>query len=291
MTATRGSVLLPLSAMAAAMISVQFGAAWAKRLFPAVGAEGATALRVSIAAAMLLVMVRPWRRRPARGAWPALIGLGVALGTMNLLFYMALATIPLGVAVGLEFSGPLAVAVLSSRRWIDFMWIALALAGLVMLLPLRGVAQGLDPAGVTLALGAGVCWGLYILLGKAAGGIGGAQTAALATTVAALVVAPVGLAHAGAGLFDARLLPAACLVALFSSAIPYTLEMFALARMPTRVFGTLMSAEPAVAALMGLVLLHERLTLQQGVSIGAIIAASLGVTATMRRDRLVAADL
>lgn len=274
--------LLPLLAMAVAMVSVQFGAAFAKRLFPLVGAEGATALRVTLAAVMLAAILRPWRSWPPRDAWPGLAGFGVALGAMNLLFYLALRTVPLGIAVGLEFTGPLAVAMVSSRRWIDFLWIGLAVAGLAVLLPLRGAAQALDPIGVILALGAGVCWGLYIVLGKQAGAHGAAQATGLGTIIAAIVVAPVGLAHAGGALFAPEIFLTACLVALFSSVVPYSLEMFALTRIPTRVFGTLMSAEPAVAALMGFVWLDEQLTPQQVLAIGAIILASVGTTITMR---------
>jgi inner membrane transporter RhtA len=270
--------------MGVAMVSVQFGAAFAKRLFPVVGAEGATAMRVSLAAVMLVALMRPWRRWPTKRAWPVLLAFGVALGAMNLCFYAALQTIPLGIAVGLEFIGPLAVAMLASRRGIDFLWIALAAAGLAVLLPLGHSAEGLDPRGVALALGAGVFWGLYIVLGKKAGAGGGGEATAVGMVVAAIVVAPIGLARADMALFTPSILLTGAVVALFSSAAPYSLEMFAMRHMPTRVFGTLMSAEPAIATLMGLALLGERLTLRQGLAIGAIILASVGATVTMRGD-------
>jgi inner membrane transporter RhtA len=277
------SSLPALAGLAVAMVSVQVGASLAKGLFPAVGAQGATALRVTIAALILVAAFRPWRKLPPRKTWPVLGGYGLALGLMNLSFYTALQTIPLGVAVALEFTGPLAVAVLSSRRWIDFLWIALAVAGLAILLPIWRQAHPVNPLGVGFALGAGVCWALYIVFGNRAGAAHGPGATAIGMVIAALVVAPVGAAQAGSALLSPALLPVALGVALLSSVLPYTFEMFALTRIPIRVFGTLMSVEPAIAACMGWLILHERLTTPQWAAIGAIMAASIGATLTMGR--------
>jgi inner membrane transporter RhtA len=263
-----------------AMFCFQGGAAMAKGLFPAIGAEGAAALRVGLSALILVAIGRPWRVHLHRGNWRALVVYGASLGLMNLQFYMALRTIPLGVAMALEFTGPLVVALLTSRRWVDFAWIALAATGLAFLLPLTHAAPHLDVGGAALALGAGVCWGLYIVFGQKAGAAHGGYTTMLGSVVAALVVLPFGIAHAGAALFQPRLLPFGLAVAALSSALPYSLEMLALRRLPTRVFGTLMSLEPASAALMGFVLLHERLAPIQWPAIGAVMLASAGMALT-----------
>lgn len=263
-----------------AMFCFQGGAALAKGLFPAIGAEGAATLRVGLSALILVAIGRPWRTHIHRGNWRALAVYGASLGLMNLQFYMALRTIPLGVAIALEFCGPLTVALLSSRRMLDFAWIALAAAGLAFLLPLTHAAPSLDQGGAALALGAGACWGLYIVFGQKAGAVHGGDTTMLGSVVAALVVMPFGIARAGTALLQPRLLPFALAIAAISSALPYSLEMVALRRLPTRVFGTLMSLEPAVAALMGIVFLRERLTLIQWLAIGAVMLASAGMALT-----------
>ena len=274
----RSPPLPALAALAGSMVSVQIGASLGKGLFPAVGAQGATGLRVMIAAIILAAVLRPWRRLPERGAWPALAAYGVALGVMNLLFYSALQSIPLGVTVALEFTGPLCVALLSSRRVLDFVWIGLAVVGLLVLLPLWHQAHPLKPIGIAFALGAGLCWGIYIIVGQKAGAAHGAQATAIGMIIAACIAFPVGVLHAGTGLFAPALALPALEVAVLSSVLPYTLEMFALPRIPVRVFGTLMSVEPAVAALMGLVLLHETLSWRQCAAIGAIMIAALGTS-------------
>ena len=273
----RTSNLPAYMAMASAMVSVQIGASLGKQLFPAVGAEGATALRVMIGAIILIAILRPWRSRPERSSWPALVVYGATLGVMNLLFYSALQTIPLGVAVALEFTGPLGVALMASRRILDFVWIAIATAGLLTLLPLWHQPHPLQPLGIAFALGAGLCWAIYIVAGKKAGSSHGAQSTAIGMAIAAAITFPIGLLHAGASLFAPSLATTALGVAVLSSVLPYSLEMFALPRIPVRVFGTLMSVEPAIAALMGRVLLHETLSWRQTFAIGAIMIAALGV--------------
>jgi inner membrane transporter RhtA len=275
------------------MVSGQCGAALVKELFPLVGVAGATALRLTLASLMLAIVWRPWRLVPTARAMRSILIYGAAMGLMNFLFYSALERIPLGIAVALEFTGPLAVAIAASHRAVDFLWIVLAAAGILALLPHGmgppgmgppgvgppGFARGLPPAGIACALGAGVCWALYIVFGQRAGSAHGGATAALGTLVGAALTLPVGVAHAGAALFSPALLPTACVVAFLSSALPYSLEMYALMRLPARTFGVLMSAQPALGALSGLCFLGERLTVIQWAAIGGIMIASGGSAA------------
>ncbi|MBV4530862.1 threonine/homoserine exporter RhtA [Pseudomonas sp. SWRI107] len=286
------STLFPIALLLIAMASIQSGASLAKGMFPIVGAQGTTALRLIFASVLMLLILRPWRARLDASTLRNVIIYGMALGGMNFLFYMSLRSVPLGVAVALEFTGPLTVALLASRRALDFVWIALAVAGLLLLIPVGQTDTGLDLVGALYALGAGVCWALYILYGQRAGAENGIQTAALGVVIAALFVAPIGIVHAGAALLSPALLPVALAVAILSTALPYSLEMVALTRMPARTFGTLMSIEPAFGALSGLLFLGEKLTLWQWLAILAIICASVGATLSMKRDAVppVAAD-
>ena len=276
------SALFPIGLLLIAMASIQSGASLAKSMFPIVGAQGTTALRLIFASVIMLVLLRPWRATLTAKSLRTVIIYGMALGGMNFLFYMSLRTVPLGIAVALEFTGPLAVAIYASRRAVDFLWIALAIAGLLLLLPAGQSGQALDPLGAAYALGAGVCWALYILFGQKAGADNGVQTAALGVMIAALFIAPIGIVHAGSALLTPSLIPIAIGVAILSTALPYTLEMIALTRMPTRTFGTLMSIEPAFGALSGLLFLHEVLSFTQWMAILCIIMASVGATMTMR---------
>jgi len=280
----RFAQILPFAAIGLSILSVQVGASFAKSLFPVVGAQGTTTLRQVISALILLALFRPWRKPPPRATWPALLGLGVVLGTMNLVFYMSLARIPLGIAVAVEFTGPLAVATLTSRHWIDLLWVGMVVLGLLALLPVGDASHALDMTGLALALGAGVCWGLYIILGRRASTAGTTQATAIAMTIAALTVLPVGAASALPTLHQPAVFLDAVVIAILSSAIPYTCEMFALGRIPVRVFGILMSLEPVVAALAGFVFLHEALTIRQILAIAAIVAASLGTALTMQNQ-------
>lgn len=273
---TAGAVAL----VVVAMTSVQAGAAIAKKLFPVVGSTGATALRLLIAAVILAAVLRPWRVRMGAAAWRSVLVYGIALAGLNGLFYAALRTVPLGIATALEFTGPLLVAVLASRRPLDFAWIGLAVGGLLLLLPLGATRAALDPVGVAYALGAGVCWALYIVFGQKAGADHGVQVTALGVAIAAVCVLPFGIAEAGTALLDPALLPLAVGVAVLATALPYSLEMIGLSRLPQKTFGTLMSLEPAIGALSGLVLLNEHLVPVQWLAIGAIIAASAGTAAT-----------
>ncbi|QVM89684.1 threonine/homoserine exporter RhtA [Pseudomonas entomophila] len=278
------ATLFPIGLLLIAMASIQSGASLAKSMFPIVGAQGTTALRLIFASIIMLLLLRPWRARLDTSTLRSVIIYGMALGGMNFLFYMSLRTVPLGIAVALEFTGPLTVALLASRRALDFVWIALAVIGLLLLIPVGQAGGGLDPVGTAYALGAGVCWALYILYGQRAGAENGIQTAALGVVIAALFVAPIGIVHAGSALLTPALLPVALGVAILSTALPYSLEMVALTRMPARTFGTLMSIEPAFGALSGLLFLGEQLTLWQWLAILAIITASVGATLSMKRE-------
>ena len=285
-------LLFPLGLLIIAMISIQSGASLAKSLFPVVGAQGTTALRLIFASLILLLVLRPWRARLTAKSLRTVMLYGISLGSMNMLFYMSLQTVPLGIAVALEFTGPLAVALWASRKAIDFLWVALAVIGLLLLIPIGESSASIDLVGAGYALGAGICWAAYILFGQKAGADNGIQTAALGVTIAALFIAPIGVVHAGASLLDVSLIPAALGVAVLSTALPYSLEMVALTRMSARTFGTLASLEPVFAALSGLIFLHEDLSLTQWLAIGAIIVASIGATlgSTPTKPQLVPAD-
>ena len=272
-------------AVAALLVSIfcfQIGASMAKQLFPKIGAEGTVALRVGLSAVMMLLIGRPWRANFKGANWKALLVYGGALGLMNFMFYKALTTIPLGIAVALEFSGPLGVALIHSRRAADFLWVALAVIGLAILLPIHPGAAPLNWTGVALALGAGVGWALYIVFGQKAGESLGQYATCLGIAVGACLIFPVGLVHAGMRLFSPDVLPLGLAVAVMSSALPYSLEMFALTRVPTQAFGTLMSLEPAAGALMGLLLLGEHLSFLQWTAIFIVILASMGTALTVQ---------
>jgi inner membrane transporter RhtA len=267
------------------IVSAQLGAAIAKNLFDALGPGGTVFLRIAFATLVLLVLVRPKLGGHGSNAYLVAGLFGLALALMNLSLYLAIDRIPLGVAVTLEFVGPLGVAVAGSRRALDVLWVVLAAAGILLLAPL-GTFGGmdLDPVGVTFALLAGCFWAAYILLSARTGSaFPGGTGLVIALCVGTVVLAPVGIAGAGSALLDPKLLLAGFGVAMLSSAIPFFLDLEALRKIPTRIFGVLMSLEPAVAALAGLVVLGERLGIRAVVAIVFVTVASAGASLFSRQ--------
>jgi inner membrane transporter RhtA len=258
--------------------SIQFGAALAATMFDDLGPGGTSLLRLAFAALVLMVLWRPRVRGRTPRALRLVVVFGLTLGAMNLFFYEALERIPLGVAVTMEFAGPLGVAVATSRRRLDLFWAGLAALGIVLLSnPFGG--EGLDPVGVVLILAAAACWAAYILIAQRATHVfDGSEGLALAMVVAALVPVIPGLAEAGSTLLQPDLLALGFGVALLSSVVPYSLETEALRRMPANVFGVLMSLEPAVAALAGFLVLSQALGARELVAIALVVAASVGVS-------------
>ena len=286
--ADRESQAVPVLLVLGGIVSVQFGAALAKGLFGALGPAGTVLVRVATAAVVLVAAARhPLRHVPARSRG-LVAAFGLVLAAMNLAFYLSLERIPLGVAVTIEFVGPLAVAVAGSRRPRDLLWAVLAAAGVLLLTGGgRALLSGqLDPRGVLFAALAGTCWAGYILLNQRVGAaVPGVHGLAVAMVVGAVALLPLGVASAGTQLLDPSLLAAGAAVGLLSSAVPYTLELAALRRLATSTFGVLMSLEPAVAALAGLVLLGEHLTPAQAVAVLLVCVASAGATWTAAGER------
>lgn len=277
-------VWLPILVILIAMCSIQSGAALAKSLFPVVGAPAVTALRLALGTLILVCVFKPWRLHFTHEQRLPLLFYGLSLGAMNFLFYLSIQRIPLGVAVALEFTGPLAVALFGSRRPIDFVWVLLAVLGLWFLLPLGQSIAHVDLTGAALALGAGACWAVYIITGQRAGEEHGPATVAMGSVIAALVFVPIGAYQAGEALWQWSILLPGIGIAVLSTALPYSLEMIALTRMPTRTFGTLMSMEPAMAAVSGMIFLGETLTGTQTLALFAIMVASMGSALTLKGD-------
>lgn len=277
---SRFAVVTPYLCLAGAMVSLSVGTSFAKALFPLVGAQGTSAYRVGFSALVLCLVWRPWRMPMTRKDLIAVVTYGAVMGAMNLCFYMALRTIPMGVAIAIEFTGPLSLALVHARRPIHLAWIALAAAGLTLLLPLGDASLNLDPVGVAYAATAAVFWALYIVAGQRTGHLHGGRSVALGMATAAAVVAPFGVAAAGTALLNPYALGLGLVVAVVSSAIPYSLEMAAMRAISRRSFGVMLSLEPAVGALAGLVVLGEHLVARQWLAIALVVAASVGTVAT-----------
>ncbi|HZU62898.1 MAG TPA: DMT family transporter [Novosphingobium sp.] len=266
--------LLPYAALAGSVLSVCLGTSFAKQLFPLIGAPATVAYRVGFSALVLMLVFRPWRLSLRRAEGLAVLRYGAAIGLMNFCFYMALRSIPLGLALAIEFLGPLSVSLIHARRPAHFAAVGLAVAGLSLLLPRPQGGPALDPVGVGFALAAAVFWGSYILFGKRTGQLPAGAAVALGMGTAACLVVPVGVATAGAAMFSLPLAAMGLVAAVLSSAVPYSLEMVALKRLPARHFGVLMSVEPAVGALAGALLLGEHLAGLQWLAVGLVVAAS-----------------
>ncbi len=286
MKRSRRMALSPVVSILLAVFSVQGGATIAKGLFPLIGAAGTTAVRIGLSAIILLAVFRPPVHRFTAAQWRAVVPYGVSIGVMNLIFYQALVRIPLGLAVTLEFVGPLGLAIVSSRRALDGVWVALAAIGIALIAPWQA-GSNIDPFGVAIALATGGCWAAYIVLGgRLSKLLTGGVAVATGMSIATLTVLPFALAGGRLGSFGPRLYVAGVGLAVLSSALPFTLEMHALGALPGRTFSILMSLEPAVAALCGLVLLGEHLTTSQWLAVGLVIAASVGATVTARTGEI-----
>ncbi|MFK4145869.1 EamA family transporter [Streptomyces sp. NPDC004065] len=269
----------PVGLVLAGGISVQFGGALAVTLMPRAGALGVVSLRLLVAAIVLLLVCRPRLRGHSRTDWGTVVAFGVAMAAMNGTFYQAVARIPLGPAVTLEVLGPLALSVLASRRAINVVWAALALAGVFLLG--GGGFSGLDPAGVAFALGAGAMWAAYIVFSARTGRrFPQADGLALAMAVGAVLFLPLGVAESGTRLADPVTFGLGAAVAMLSSVLPYTLELLALRKLPASTFAVLMSLEPALAATAGFLVLGQSLTAFQALAIALVIAASMGAVRT-----------
>ncbi|NRH34797.1 EamA family transporter [Rhodococcus sp. MS13] len=280
-----GSQLLPVGAVLTSILSLQFGAAFATTLFSQIGPAGATTLRLTIAAIILGVIVRPrwsrWSNRQRKG----IFALGIALAVMNGAFYLALDTVPIGTAVTIEFLGPLTLAAVLSRRWADGAWVLLAFGG-VLLLGLRDHGEsGLDPIGVMFALIAATAWAGYIVAGShLAATLPSADGLAGASIVAAVLTLPFGVVTGGSQLLDPKMLAAGAAVAILSSVIPYSLEMWALRSLAKKVFAVLIALEPAAAALAGVLVIGQTLDAFTLVAIGLVVTAGVGTVVMNRKS-------
>lgn len=272
-------IIAPVLAVVAAMACFQVGAAFAKGLFPAVGPWGAATLRMLLGALILLALTRPWRNwpKPTPSLWP-LLGLGLATAGTIGMFYQSIDRLPLGVAIAIQFLGPLSIALFGSRRPIDLIWAGLAATGVWLLVDIGGFTHPLDPIGLAWAIGAGAAWAAYILCGRVASQAFGRSTAAMSFGLAALLVLPAGVHQAGMNLISTDLIPLAMLVAILSTAIPGVLELYAMGHMPARTFAVFMSLEPAFGVLSGLVILGERLALAQVLGVIIVMVAAAGAT-------------
>lgn len=269
-----------------AAVSVQSGSALATTVLDALGAAGMLSMRLGFGAVILFVVLRAWRSVPPRGSWPLVVAFGLVLGAMNLLFYLSIARIPLGVAVALELIGPLAVAAASSRRARDLAWTGLAVAGVAVLLGPRvlealGVggasSDHLDLAGVVLALAAGACWGGYVVLGTRLSAVtGGATGLAWAMLCASVLAVPLGITTAGTALLQPHLLLVGLTVAVLSAALPYALEMYAMRAVGAGTFGVMMATEPVIATAAGFVIAAQVLTWPSLAGMALVVVAVLG---------------
>lgn len=283
---TQNYATLAALAVVATQFSNAWGAAWSKSLFAAIGPEGVIALRVGFSAILLCVVTRAWRLRVRRNQIGNVVAYGIALGLMNSIAYQAYARIPIGIGMAIEVTGPLAVVIFNSRRPADLAWVACTIAGLVLLL-FKGVDKvaAVDPVGIAFAFGSAACWASYIVYGKRVSALGGGSIAAAGLAVAFVFVVPFGLVTTGTRLFHEQWLVAGLVIAILCSAIPFFLQIHAMRQLPSRVYGLLASAVPAVGAIMAYVVLGEALDLQQCLGILLVIVAGAGATLSLSRQR------
>lgn len=282
--------MVPFLMVLGSILSLSIGTSLAKTfLFPLEGATGTTALRTGFSAILLFILWRPWCAQFTLSDLRYIALYGVTLGIMNLCFYLSLQTIPFGLAVAIEFIGPLSVTLIFSRRPIDFIWIAFAVTGILLILPLGNNHSCLDATGVLFALCAAFCWALYIIFGKKLSHLHSGHTVAIGLIFASLVTFPVGIIDAGNIMAHPYLMLMGLLIALFSSSLPMSLEMAALKRLPHKTFGILVSMEPAIVAIIAFIMLAEHLTFTQVIAIAFSITAGMGsaMTAGGKMDTLV----
>lgn len=274
--------LPPVPAVLLAIISVQCGAAIAKTLFPAIGAAGTASMRIGVSAVILLLTYRPNLKAITAEQWKIVIPYGMALGAMNLIFYLAIERIHIGLAVTLEFIGPLLVAIIGSKRLIDYCWVLLAALGIVLIAPWTN--DRLDILGVIFALLAGALWAAYIVLGgKISKIMNGGQAVSTGMLFAAILILPFGFFENGLTNLTPKLFGMGVALALLSSAIPFTLEMKALGQLPPRTFSILMSLEPAAASVCAFIFLQENLSLYEVLAVICVVIASAGSTLTAKK--------
>lgn len=281
----RKLTLPPLPAVVGSILSVQIGAAVAKGMFPVLGAAGTTTIRIGLSALILIAVNRPKFRKLSKIQWNAVISYGICLGIMNGIYYLALSRIPLGIAVTLEFIGPLILAVIGSKRKIEFLWVLLAAAGIALITPWNG--KGIDLFGAAMALLAGLFWAGYIVLGQRTTAVlEGPQAVTIGMIFATLVILPFGIGGGGLANFTTAMILPGLALALFSSAIPFSLEIYALKHIPAKTFSILMSLEPAVAAICGVIFLKEFLSFSQWMAVALVVIASTGATLTKGKENI-----
>lgn len=283
---TRNYAALAALAVVATQFSNAWGAAWSKSLFAAIGPEGVIALRVGFSAILLGIVTRAWRLRVKRNQIGNVVAYGIALGLMNSIAYQAYARIPIGIGMAIEVTGPLAVVIFNSRRPADLAWVACTIAGVALLL-FKGFGDvaAVDPLGIAFAFGSAACWASYIVYGKRVSMLGGGSIAAAGLAIAFVFVVPFGLATTGAKLLHQEWLMAGLVIAILCSAIPFFLQIHAMRQLPSRVYGLLASAVPAVGAIMAYIVLGEALDLQQCIGILLVIVAGAGATLSLSKGR------
>ncbi|WP_353163654.1 EamA family transporter [Acinetobacter guillouiae] len=269
-----------------AMISMQSSGALAKTLFDQFPVLTISAMRLLLGSLILAVIFKIWQVNFKQVKWSSIISYGIALAGMNALFYLSIHRIPLGIAVAFEFIGPLSVALFHARQKFDFIWVGLAVLGLILLFPFDQAKQSLDPIGIAFALAAGACWALYIIAGQRPSGVSGNHTVCLGMFVGMLCLMPIAL-FSGMPLqvFEPSNLIYFIALAILASALPFSLEMIALRNLSALSFGTLMSLEPAIAAFSGFIFLNEQLLWTQWLALATIISASIGCTVTTQKAR------